>query len=282
VKAAIDPTRASTRLLVEALKIYANTPSLALWRAIEARVLSPLWFDPPVLDLACGTGHFARILLGNTVITGCDLDINAIQVATREKTLDNLSVADARALPYPKHSFNSVLANCALEHIPDVERVFPEIARVIKPMGILAFTVPSEHFNEFLLFPRFYQFLGLHSRARKHIQWYNALQQHHHIDPLSVWEKRLNKVGFTLVLHRYYMPIWATRVFSLWDVMAKWTIELRRKEPIRIQQLVLNRAPNSLLFWILYCHLVRFYRSSSNTDRGSGLLVVARKEGDRC
>jgi len=273
---------ARTNYLAQLIAIYKNTPSLAIWRALEARAFDNIVFELPTLDLACGTGHFARILLGNMVITGCDLDENAVRIAAKEKTLDVLSVADARALPYPKHAFNSVLANCALEHIPDVERVFAEIARVLKPMGILAFTVPSEHFNDFLFFPRFYQFLGLHSRARRHIQWYNTFQQHYHIDPLSVWEKRLNKLGIALVLHRYYMPILATLVFSLWDVMAKWTIELRRRAPIDIQQFVLNRAPNRLLFWILYCHLVRFYRSSSNTDRGSGLLVVARKEVDRC
>lgn len=273
---------ARTNYLAQLIAIYKNTPSLAIWRALEARAFDNIVFELPTLDLACGTGHFARILLGYMVITGCDLDENAVRIAAKEKTLDVLSVADARALPYPKHAFNSVLANCALEHIPDVERVFAEIARVLKPTGILAFTVPSEHFNDFLFFPRFYQFLGLHSRARRHIQWYNTFQQHCHIDPLSVWENRLNKVGFTLILHRYYMPSWATLVFSLWDVMAKWTIELRRREPIRIQQFVLNRAPNRLLFWILYCHLARFYRSSSNTDSGSGLLVVARKEVDRC
>jgi len=191
-----------TNYLKQLIAIYKITPSLAIWRALEARAFDDISFVPPTLDLACGTGHFARILLGTKTITGCDLDENAVKVAASEKTLRAVSVADARALPYPDCAFNSVLANCALEHIPDVERVFAEIARVLKPTGILAFTVPSEHFSEFLLFPRFYQFLGLHSRARNHIQWYNALQQHYHIDTLAVWKKRLDAVGLKFLLHR--------------------------------------------------------------------------------
>lgn len=277
-----DHASVSASLFVEALKIYVNTPSLALWRAIEARALAPVSFSPPVLDLACGTGHFARILLGNIVITGCDLDENAVRVAAKEKTLDVLSVADARALPYPDCAFNSVLANCALEHIQDVGQVIAEVARVLKPMGVLAFTVPSEHFNDLLFFPRFYHFFGLHSRARRHIQWYNTLQQHYHMDPVSVWEKRLKTAGLKVTLHRYYMPMLSTLVFSIWDSMAKWTISLRRSRRIRIQQCLLNRVSNRLLFWILYYHLIRYYRSLSNADSGSGLLVVARKEYDRC
>jgi SAM-dependent methyltransferase len=273
---------ARTNYLKQLIAIYKNTPSLAIWRALEAQAFDNIMFEPPTLDLACGTGHFSRILLGNMVIMGCDLDKNAVRVAANERTLDALSVADARALPYPDCAFNSVLANCALEHIPDVERVFAEVARVLKPRGVLAFTVPSEYFNGLLFFPRLYQFLGLHSRARKHIEWYNALQQHHHIDPLTVWRKRLDMAGLKLILHRYYMPMFSTLIFSLWDVMAKWTLSLHRSRSIPLQQFLLNRVPNQILFWILYCHLIRFYRSSSNKTSGSGLLGVARKETERC
>jgi ubiquinone/menaquinone biosynthesis C-methylase UbiE len=267
-----------TNYLTRFIAIYKNTPSLAIWRAVEAQAFDNIVFEPPILDLACGTGHFARMLLRNAAITGCDLDENAIRAAAKEKTLDALSVADARALPYPDCAFNSVLANCALEHIWDVGQVIAEVARVLKPMGVLTFTVPSEHFNNLLFFPRFYRFLGLHSRARRHIQWYNTLQQHYHVDPLSVWEKRLKRVGFKQIIYRYYIPISSTLVFSLWDSMAKWTISLRRSRRVPIQQFLLNPVPNRILFWILYYHLVRYYRSVSNADGGSGLLVVARKE----
>jgi SAM-dependent methyltransferase len=272
----------SPNLFAKALRIYTKTPSLALWRAIEARALAPVAFCPPVLDLACGTGHFAKILLGNTTITGCDLDENAIRIAAKEKTLELLSVADARDLPYPDSVFNSVLANCALEHIPEVAKVIAEVARVLKPTGLFAFTVPSEFFNDLLFLPRLYRILGLHSRAREHIRWYNAVQQHHHIDALSVWEKHLNRAGFKLALHRYYMPTLASLLFSLWDVTAKWSFSPRNGVPIRVQRFLLDRIPNRLLVWLLYYHLVGCYRSSSDSDSGGGLLIVARKDTEKC
>jgi ubiquinone/menaquinone biosynthesis C-methylase UbiE len=264
------------------ITIYANSPSLAIWRSFEAIALSEIAFEPPLLDLACGTGRFGRVLSGNKIGTGCDLDKDAIWVAAKESSCRTLSVADARALPYPDSTFNSVLANCALEHIPDVEQVIAEVARVLKPRGIFAFTVPSEHFNDFIFPVIFYSFLGLHYRARKHIQWYSNLQQHYHLDSLSIWEKRLNKVRFTLILHRFYMPMWPTLIFSLWDIMAKWTIQLPGiARPIRIQQFFLNRIPHRLLLWILHCHLAGLRRASLNVNSGSGLLVVSRKGQER-
>lgn len=270
---------ALTDNLTQLIAIYKKAPSLAIWRALEARAFDNIAFEPPTLDLACGTGHFARILLGEMLITGCDLDEITVRVAAKQKTLDALSVADARALPYPDSAFNSVLANCALEHIPDVAKVIAEVARVLEPMGLFAFTVPSEYFNDFLLLPRLYRILGLQSRARKHIQWYNAVQQHHHIDPLAAWEKLLHIAGFKLTLHRYYMPISATLLFSMWDLFAKWTIQSTRTgRRLNLQQLFLNRVPAYLLIQMLHCSIAHYSRGSKELKRGSGLLIVARKE----
>ncbi len=270
---------ALTDNLTQLIAIYNKTPSLAIWRALEARAFDNIVFEPPTLDLACGTGHFARILLGDMLITGCDLDELTVRVAAKQKTLDALSVADARALPYPDSAFNSVLANCALEHIQDVGQVIAEVARVLKAFGIFAFTVPSEHFNDYLLLPLFYQCLGLHSRARRPIQWYNALQQHYHLGPLPRWRVRLNGAGFEVILHRYYMPISATLVFSMWDLFAKWTIQSTRTgRRLNVQQLFLNRVPAYLLILMLHFSIAHYSRGSKDVKRGSGLFIVARKE----
>ena len=52
--------------LMEFLKVYPHIPPLALWRAIEAKLL--LYDHPlkqPILDLGCGDGLFARILFAD-------------------------------------------------------------------------------------------------------------------------------------------------------------------------------------------------------------------------
>lgn len=270
---------ASANYLTQLIQIYKNTPSLAIWRAFEARAFDNIVFEPPTLDLACGTGKFGKLLFGNRISSGCDIDKEAITIAEKEKTYRALVVADARRLPYSDDSFNSVLSNCALEHIPGVEEVIAEVARVLRPMGLFVFTVPSQYFNDFLLLPLLYRFFGLHSHAGSHIQWYNSVQKHCNIDPLPVWEKRLNKFRFTLVLRRYYMPYWATLVFSLWDAIDKWTIRTPIKRGrVYPQQFLLNLLPHRLLSWALYHHVIGWYNSSSHSTVGSGLLIAARRE----
>lgn len=49
---------------------------------------------------------------------------------------------DAYRLPFPDASFDKVIAAEVLEHLPDDERVFAELERVLRPGGRIAVTVP--------------------------------------------------------------------------------------------------------------------------------------------
>jgi ubiquinone/menaquinone biosynthesis C-methylase UbiE len=51
-------------------------------------------------------------------------------------------VSDIAALPAPDRSFEAVLCAEVLEHVPDPVRVLGEIARVLKPGGVLLLTAP--------------------------------------------------------------------------------------------------------------------------------------------
>jgi SAM-dependent methyltransferase len=50
---------------------------------------------------------------------------------------------DGTALPFGSDVFDRVIAAEVLEHIPDDQRALAEIARVLRPGGLLAVTVPA-------------------------------------------------------------------------------------------------------------------------------------------
>jgi SAM-dependent methyltransferase len=59
-----------------------------------------------------------------------------------------LCAADAGWLPFPDDAFDLVVSFSALEHIPDPvvrRQAFAEIARVVRPGGDVAITVPNRH-----------------------------------------------------------------------------------------------------------------------------------------
>jgi ubiquinone/menaquinone biosynthesis C-methylase UbiE len=52
-------------------------------------------------------------------------------------------VADGQQLPFPDATFDRIIAAEVMEHIPDDEQAAAELARVLKPGGTIAITVPA-------------------------------------------------------------------------------------------------------------------------------------------
>jgi len=108
-----------------------------------------------VLDLGCGFGRhaFEAFRRGAHVVA---VDRSAGEVAEVTKMFGAMVAAgeaspaqlaravrgDLTALPFPDAAFDVVIASEVLEHIPDDAAAIAEIARVVRPGGRVAVTVP--------------------------------------------------------------------------------------------------------------------------------------------
>ena len=103
-----------------------------------------------VLDLACGDGQdipFYRSMRANCY--GLDSSEELIKIAN--DTLEgDFIVGDMRKLPYKDDSFDVVLSKYALGTVEDIETVFSEVERVLKPGGTFVYltTHPMRLFLE--------------------------------------------------------------------------------------------------------------------------------------
>jgi SAM-dependent methyltransferase len=111
-----------------------------------------------LLDMGCGAGRhaFESFTRGARVVA---LDYSAAELkdvaglfaamrATGEAGTgpDALGAAvngDALRLPFPDASFDRIIASEVLEHVPDDRQAMAELARVLRPGGVVAATVPS-------------------------------------------------------------------------------------------------------------------------------------------
>jgi SAM-dependent methyltransferase len=100
-----------------------------------------------VLDLACGSGVMADTLaeLSRTRPWVVGLDLSAAELAEtrRRGRVNPLVRADAAALPFADASFDAVVSSAGLMVVGRVVRVLDEVARVLRPGGVLAATVAS-------------------------------------------------------------------------------------------------------------------------------------------
>ena len=109
-----------------------------------------------MLDLGCGAGrHAFEALRRGAQVVALDTDegelrqVSAMFAAMREAgevpaAASARAVAgDATAMPFPDGCFDRVIAAEVLEHIPADQAAMDEIARVLRPGGLAAVTVPS-------------------------------------------------------------------------------------------------------------------------------------------
>lgn len=102
-----------------------------------------------VLELGCGTGSMWQgvVLPDACHVTLTDLSAGMLETA-RQNTAHlcaDYAVCDAMALPYGDATFDVVIANMMLYHVPDIGRALSEIRRVLKPAGRFFAATFGEH-----------------------------------------------------------------------------------------------------------------------------------------
>jgi len=134
-------------------RFSAHPQALARW-IFDQLDLSP---TARVLELGCGNGLLWKVNASRVPrrwrLTLSDLSegmVRETQARLRDSRLAiEYRVADAQALPFPAQSFDGVIANYMLYHVPILDAALREIARVLTATGRLyAATTGSEYLQE--------------------------------------------------------------------------------------------------------------------------------------
>jgi SAM-dependent methyltransferase len=96
-----------------------------------------------VLNIGAGQGSFTQLLedQGHQVVSS-DVSPAAVAVLASRVRGDAIQ-ADMTNLPYPDGSFDAVVAGEVIEHISNEDKALSEAARVLRPDGVLALSVPA-------------------------------------------------------------------------------------------------------------------------------------------
>lgn len=96
-----------------------------------------------VLDIGCGAGNMLEHIDAHR--TGIDLSPTMLERARAKIGNDvDLEKMSATALDFPDASFDKVICSEVIEHVLDPNAVLSEIARVLRPGGLAALSIPNE------------------------------------------------------------------------------------------------------------------------------------------
>jgi len=112
-----------------------------------------------VLELGCGHGLLWKEN-ASRVLAGWDITLSDLSGGMLDSAWRNLVVTgrafqfkeiDAQSIPYEDETFDAVIANHMLYHVPDRPKGIAEIKRVLKPGGrLFATTVGKDHMKEMM------------------------------------------------------------------------------------------------------------------------------------
>lgn len=112
-----------------------------------------------VLDAGCGDGFFASHLAkmnGVTEVVGVDISDAAVKTASQKHPHLQFRQGELNALPMENDSIDCAAMSEVIEHLVDVDGVLDEIARVLKPGGILLITTTDFNWLKCVLISMFY------------------------------------------------------------------------------------------------------------------------------
>jgi len=187
----------------------------ALIRALEHRLFARETLFHPVLDVGCGDGHFAALAFPERIDVGIDVVGALVAEAGRNGPYERVEVVSGTDLPYEDGTFRTVVSNCAVEHVPEVEALVREVARVLTPGGRFIFSVMNDRFTGLLFTVRTLRRMGLNGLAGQYGCWWNRRAAHHHLDSPEIWRERLARHGLTVEAATSYLSLEATRAFEL-------------------------------------------------------------------
>jgi len=152
------------------------------------------------------------------------------------------------AIPEENASFDYAFSNSVLEHIPEIEPVIAEVARIVRPEGRFIFTVPSDTFHSCLGGP----LLG--ATSEHYFRRIDTRCAHERYWGLAQWAACLDRHGFDILAHVSYLDTHQTR---RWEILSNLTGGLlyklhgNRMRPIDIQRKLRMRRPKGgMIDWL--------------------------------
>jgi SAM-dependent methyltransferase len=113
-----------------------------------------------VLEIACGSGIGLGVIAGRArFVVGADLDAELLASAGRHyRSRVPLVRLSAESLPFATGSFDLVLLYEASYYVPDLERAFDEMARVLGPGGQLVVVTANPERADFIRSPHSHRY----------------------------------------------------------------------------------------------------------------------------
>ncbi len=218
-----------------------------------------------ILDLGCGDGFFAEVVFGKRKIdVGLDLKTNRRTEETiKNKVYKKVILYNGFNIPFKNNSFETIISNCVLEHIPDLKTSIKEIYRVLKPGGHFLTTVVTDNWEKFLL--------GKKLLGKKYLKFLRKKQEHYNLLSQKQWENIFKKQGFKIIASLPYLSKTQSRFLEFFHYLSFPSLISYKL----FKKWVIISSWYKIFF---FDKIIEKILEEKNIKNGAGLFLILRKE----
>jgi 2-polyprenyl-3-methyl-5-hydroxy-6-metoxy-1,4-benzoquinol methylase len=152
----------------------------------------------PILDVGCGDGLFARIAFEGAEIWGIDIDAKEGRWAQASRAYSQIILGDITRAHLPKGFFRTCVANCSLEHVPDIDAALTTIHDALVPGGRAYLFVPHRDWASHMLSLRTLRTIGARTLSKTLQDGIDQTFAHHHLYDESGWRQVVERAKFEI------------------------------------------------------------------------------------
>jgi SAM-dependent methyltransferase len=153
----------------------------------------------PILDVGCGDGLFTRILLPGREVWGIDVDAKEGRWAQASRAYSQIILGDITRTHLPPRFFRSCVANCSLEHVPDIDGALSTIRGALADEGRAYLFVPHRDWASRMVSVRMLHAAGADSAASGLQDRIDRFFYHMHLYDEAGWREVAERAGFRVV-----------------------------------------------------------------------------------
>lgn len=235
-------------------------------RPLEAKLFdeNKKYLKKKILDFGCGDGFFTDVVFGKkTIDVGLDLKNNLrINEAIKNKIYKKVVVYDGKKIPFENNYFQTVVSNCVLEHIENLDYSLKEIYRVLKLNGYFITSVMTDNWEQFLIGKKIFE--------KKYLKWLRKTQEHHQLLSPEKWTKKIKNTGFKIIISLPYLTPIQSKFLELFHYFSF---------PSLLSYKLFKKWVLSPSWWrfLFFDKIVEKILKDKTLLTGSGLFIVAKK-----
>ncbi|MBU3922742.1 methyltransferase domain-containing protein, partial [Patescibacteria group bacterium] len=202
--------------------VYPTRTYSSVSKSLEVGFFELCDLKSPILEIAVGDGYLSSLIFKDKkcfLDVGGDMIYETILSAKKYSHIKKLVIFDAESLPFLDESFNTVVMNNLIHHLPSRKKALNEVERVLRPGGQFIFIDNLSGWINYTFDSRLLRFLHLGFIAKKLETFKLRLFAQKLLTSSEYWNDLVSGSQMEVLINKDFMSKRAMTISSIFEYL---------------------------------------------------------------